>query len=154
MNHPSTIRNPELFDKMRPAGFDGVFDWSWTEGCFHRKPEWKDPKPMDIDACVEVRGRLLVFETKNPGASIPHAQAATLKALESTGIATILLVYGKALPEYCKHRDASGNWATIYGVDMARGFCRAWFLWADSQPWPKFARQNQFDFCPIGADFK
>lgn len=30
--HPSTIKHHATFERSLPIGFDGVFDWSWTQG--------------------------------------------------------------------------------------------------------------------------
>jgi len=78
-----------------PYAFDGVFDWSWLEGCFG------DTKimPMDIDGIIERKGHFLVFETKEKGKPIPQGQKILLRALYDTGCFTICILWGKECPE-------------------------------------------------------
>ena len=85
-----TVLYPERFHQARPAGFDGLFDWDFLKGAFGPVI-----MPMDLDGVVERNGRFLVFETKEPGKLIPRGQEISLKALCSTGIFTIFIVYGK-----------------------------------------------------------
>lgn len=125
---PKTIRHPGAFLKSPPAGFDGVFDWSWTQGCF------KDTRitPMDVDAIVERNGHFLVFETKADGVPIPVGQLLTLKALHKLGRFTIFLLWGKPLPAKAEIWKASSK--EIYhveGIDNLRDCVSRWFMWAD-----------------------
>ena len=46
---------PERFKQASPAGFDGVFDWDFLEPAFGGTKIM----PMDIDAVVERKGRIL-----------------------------------------------------------------------------------------------
>ena len=63
---PTTILYPEKFKQSLAAGFDGCFDWSWTDGCFGKTRI----KPMDFDGVVERKGNLLVFESKDLGIKV------------------------------------------------------------------------------------
>jgi hypothetical protein len=125
-----TIRHPETFLRAAPAGFDGVFDWSWTKGCFG------DTKiaPMDMDAVIERRGNFLVLETKSVGAVVPQGQLMTLKALHSLGRFTVMIIHGKSAPEVsqCWYPN-SKKMAELHGVDEAREFVARWYRWADTK---------------------
>ena len=126
---PSTIIYPETFKKKAPAGFDGVFDWSWTEGCFGETKI----KPMDLDGVVERHGNILIFETKDVGKDIPIGQRITLRALWERGGITILFVYGKDSPEKCiyilskEKKTDNPKQVHIKGVEEARVFVSKWF---------------------------
>lgn len=125
---PKTIRHPGAFLKSPPAGFDGVFDWSWTQGCF------KDTRitPMDVDAIVERNGHFLVFETKADGVPIPVGQLLTLKALHKLGRFTIFLLWGKPLPAKAEiWKAASKEIYHVEGIDNLRDCVSKWFMWAD-----------------------
>jgi hypothetical protein len=126
---PSTIHSPSVFLSSPPAGFDGVFDWSWMVGC------WADPtdKPMDLDCFKERKGQFLVCETKKPGKKIPRGQMRAFEALHGLGCFTVMIIYGKPWPEFGEiwfpGTDARREWK---GVDEARDLVRRWFAWADN----------------------
>lgn len=130
MNTPSTIKYPETFARSASAGFDGIFDWSWTDGCFG------DTRisPMDLDGVVERRGQFLVFETKNVGAQVPQGQLYTLQRLHSLGHFTIMIIHGKSrlersvgwYPLPCTQR------VELHGPDDARAFVAKWYRWANA----------------------
>jgi hypothetical protein len=93
------IRNPDNFATWLPALFDGQFHWDFLFPAF-RVP-FADGRgmsdkfqPMDFDSVVERNGRILIFETKDPGKAIPKGQAITLGAAWIMG-ATIFHVCGK-----------------------------------------------------------
>ena len=92
---PSTINNSAAFAESPAAGYDGLFDWSWTQGCFG------DNKisPMDFDGVIERHGNFLIIETKNPGCEIPKGQLITLESAHRLGVFTVLLVWGKTAPQ-------------------------------------------------------
>ena len=52
---------------------------------------------MDIDAVVERKGKILVFETKDPSVEVPQGQAITLQRLILCGRGQIyvMILYGK-----------------------------------------------------------
>lgn len=128
---PSTIRRPETFSQKAPAGFDGVFDWSWTDGCFGQTRI----KPMDLDGMVERKGNFLVFETKDEGVEVPDGQMYTLKALYATGHFTIIFVYGKRDPQHIEVWHPAIRGARQYeGRDKAREVVSRWFAWAERNP--------------------
>jgi len=131
MSLPDTIYNQDAFLRSPAAGADGVFDWSWTRGCFGTTRI----APMDIDAVVERHRQFLIFETKNVGVQIPQGQLRTLMELHGTGVVTVLIIHGKQTPE------RSVGWypnstrkIELIGADEARAFVTRWFLWADAQP--------------------
>lgn len=125
---PDTIYNEEKFLSSPPAGFDGVFDWAWTDGCFGETKI----KPMDIDGIVERHGRFLVFETKNPGVVIPKGQRITLRALVNTGVFTVMVIWGKGeIEEFCvvypDGKKKEGN-----TEEEARQVVKEWYQEADN----------------------
>ena len=139
---PDTIHYPSTFKKSPPAGFDGIFDWSWTEGCFG------NPKitPMDLDAVVERRGNFVLFETKNPGVPIPQGQQITLNSFYNLGVFTIIFIEGKENPEKVQLWSAKGfhdtdpvanpimgehKSCTIYDL---RDYLKRWTAFADANP--------------------
>jgi len=128
MTLPGTINHQDAFLKSPPAGFDGVFDWSWTGGCFGNGLI----KPMDIDGMVERRGQFLIFETKNVGVQIPQGQLITLKQLHSLRVFSVMIIHGKTLPELCScWYPNSHHKAELHGVDEARAWVAKWYAWAD-----------------------
>lgn len=125
---PSTIKHPDTFRRAAPAGFDGVFDWSWTQGCFG------DTRitPMDVDGIVERRGQFLIFETKDVGVQIPQGQLFTLQRLHRMGAFTVMIIHGKQTPEICHcWYPSSEIKTTLHGVDAARDFVARWYRWAN-----------------------
>lgn len=64
-----SLTSPDNFYKSLPSGFDGLFDWDFLMGVFPRKI-----MPHDIDAVVEIGGRFLCWETKDPGKKTPNGQ--------------------------------------------------------------------------------
>jgi len=86
------ILYPERFAQAKPAGFDGVFNWDFLDGCFG-----KTIRPMDFDGVVERHSNFLIFETKDEGVEIPFGQALTLKnlVLLGKGKITVFHVVGK-----------------------------------------------------------
>jgi hypothetical protein len=92
---PETIKYPDKFLKSPSASFDGVFDWSWTEGCFGETRI----TPMDLDGVIERKGKFLIFETKDIGVPIPKGQMYTFEALYRLNVFTILFIAGKTHPE-------------------------------------------------------
>jgi hypothetical protein len=128
MTLPETIRHARAFNESPPAGFDGVFDWSWTAGCFGGSIT-----PMDLDAVIERKGQFLVMETKQPGKAIPEGQMITLRRLHGLKCFTVLVVWGKGRPETAEAwYPGSRQKVEIVGVESIRDFARRWFRWADS----------------------
>ena len=125
---------PERFKQAAPAGFDGIFEWDFL------LPAWAPTKiePMDFDAVVERHGNFLVFETKEPGASIPRGQEITLKTAVRTGHFWVVVLYAKVAEQITgwelwylgtkskkfRIKKFEGNAADL------TAFCRRWFLWA------------------------
>lgn len=131
MSLPHTIKHPEAFAHSPSAGNDGVFDWSWTEGCFG---EGKIT-PMDFDGVVERKGNFILFETKNVGVPIPKGQLYTLQSAHKLGCFAIFLIYGKTSPESCEiWYPGSKATETVEGVDQIRAKVSAWYAYADKNP--------------------
>ena len=128
---PSTIKHPGGFLHSLAAGFDGVFDWSWTQGCFGSGRI----TPMDFDGVVERKGNFILFETKNLGVPIPDGQMYTLQAAHRLGCFTIFLIHGKTAPEAAQvwypGREARHE---VEGVDAIKERVAAWYAYADKHP--------------------
>lgn len=139
--HPSTIKHHATFERSLPIGFDGVFDWSWTQGHLGQGKI----TPMDFDGVVERKGNFIVFETKGAGVQIPRGQLMTLEAAYRLGVFTVLLIEGKAAPEaaqaWCQPGFKNGKrmerHAQTDSVRLGR-FVGDWYDFANSNP----ARQN------------
>ena len=84
------IRDVDKFLDWPPAGFDGLLAWEFLSGAFGPKI-----MPMDLDAVIERKGKLLVFEAKSPGAPIPDGQKITLTTLWKKYDATIFHIVGR-----------------------------------------------------------
>ena len=129
-NLPNTILYPEQFKKSKPAGYDGVFDWSWTDGCFGKTKI----TPMDWDGVVERKGNFIVFETKNPGQQIPDGQKFTLQAAHKTGLFTIMIIWGKRIPESFEVWYPKGEVRKYSGIEKAKKIVSRWFEYANKNP--------------------
>lgn len=134
---PDTIKHPRTFIDSPAAGFDGVFNWEWTKGCFG------DGKitPMDFDGVVERKGNFIVFETKAAGVPIPKGQLLTLQRAHELGAFTIMLIHGKQQPEavqiWCPPDFRDGRVMEEFkdvSVSQARGFVSRWYEYADKNP--------------------
>lgn len=129
MNTPATIKHPAGFLRAQPAGFDGVFDWTWTHGCFG------DTKitPMDLDAVIERKGQFLVMETKDIGVQVPQGQLYTFQSMHRLGCFTFMIIHGKTQPErsVCWYPHPSKIKVELTGVDAARAFVARWYSWAN-----------------------
>ena len=106
---PDTILYPDKFKKSLGAGFDGVFNWKWTEGCFGDTKI----KPMDFDGVVERYGNYLIFETKDIGKPISLGQLITLNNLRNGKMKS----YPKRLQSKSYRRRYSSN-TLEYGDSM------------------------------------
>lgn len=150
---PSTIKHPATFDRYLPIGFDGVFDWSWTQGHLGQGKI----TPMDFDGVVERKGNFIVFETKGQDVPIPQGQLMTLEAAYRLGVFTILMVQGKSSPEFAQAWCQPGF---HNGMRMTRQaptdsnrlgvFVGKWFDFANANP----SRQNTSSALAIVNDIK
>jgi hypothetical protein len=131
---------PERFKQAFPAGFDGVFDWDFLEPAFGGTKIM----PMDIDAVVERKGRILLFETKADSKQIPVGQRITLETFLKIGkgLITVFIVYGKT-PETITGLE-EWHFSTKKNSVMKKDFVSCdsdyvmkrvtkWFKWADRQ---------------------
>lgn len=131
MNLPATIKHQNGFLHSPAAGYDGVFDWSWTQGCFGKGRI----TPMDFDGVVERKGNFILFETKNLGVPIPDGQMYTLKAAHRLGCFTIFLIHGKTEPESAQIWYPGVDKREVYeGVDVIKSKVSAWYTYADKNP--------------------
>lgn len=128
---PSTIKHPGGFMHSPAAGFDGVFDWSWTQGCFGGGRI----TPMDFDGVVERRGNFILFETKDLGVPVLPGQMYTLEAAHRLGCFTIFLIHGKTGPESAQvWYPGSDKRHSFEGVDAIKERVAAWYAYADKNP--------------------
>ena len=135
---PSTIKHPDTFLKSPSAGFDGVFDWSWTQGCFGEKKI----TPMDFDGLVERKGNFILFETKNLGVEVPVGQLYTFQSAYDLGCFTILFIQGKTKPEFvkvwCQPNFYKGKcqeeYRPITDLEKVRKLVSDWYEFADRNP--------------------
>jgi hypothetical protein len=125
---PDTIKYPDSFNKSKPAGFDGVFDWAWTSGCFGETKI----TPMDFDGVVERRGHYLVMETKDPGREIPKGQQITLDGLPKAKSFTVVKIWGKKKPQKAEILYPNGETETVIGEEAIRNLVETWYQRADS----------------------
>ncbi len=137
--YPNTIKNPDAFNKKLPSGFDGVFDWSFTKGCFgNTKIE-----PMDFDGVVERFGHYLIFETKEIGKSILKGQEITLCNLQNPKSFTVIKIWGKSSPEYCTLIYPNGKEQEFVGQEDIRQRICDWFDKVDKGLFKQFLRRNK-----------
>jgi len=79
-----TIQNAELY-------VAGQWDWAILDGCFGKTRI----RPTDVDGLVERKGKFLMLETKQLGATIPEGQRLTHKAFVAQGN-SVIVVWGSA----------------------------------------------------------
>jgi hypothetical protein len=127
LDYPKTIKNEKVFNESAPPGFDGIFDWSWLEGCFGNTKIM----PMDIDAIVERKGNFLIFETKHMGVPVPQGQMITLKKLVGLRKITVMIIHGKKLPERFTVLYPNGVKQDYIGLEKAKEVVTNWFNYAD-----------------------
>ncbi len=132
MEYPNTILYPDAFDRNKPAGFDGVFDWAWTQGCFGDT----NITPTDFDGVVERMRNYLVIETKDPDVKIKRGQLLALDNLSSPLSFLVMKIWGKTCPEsfYWNHTYIDGTRISSgmgYGVAEAKKRVQDWYIWAD-----------------------
>lgn len=131
MNLPPTIKHPSGFNHSPAAGFDGVFDWSWTDGCFGSGKI----TPMDFDGVVERKGNFILFETKNVGVPIPKGQLYTLESAHALGCFTIMIIHGKTKPESAViWLPGTKTRQDIIGLNAIKEKVSAWYSWANENP--------------------
>jgi len=126
---PDTIFNRNKFLKTLPPSFDGVYDWSWTKGCFGKTKI----TPTDLDAIIERNGNFLVFETKTPGILVPQGQMILLNRLVDTRFFTIMIIWGKKYPEKFLTMFPNGGEREYFGIEEAKKIVKYWFNYADRQ---------------------
>jgi|SRR3990167_182715 len=136
------LHSRDRFQQWLPALFDGEFDWDFL------LPAFKETKisPMDFDAVVERRGKVLIFETKNVGQKIDIGQRITLTDQWRKG-ATIFHLSGKTpqtinglamyIPSAYKNNAQVGD----YQIEQATWpdvlfQARRWFCWANDWKQP------------------
>lgn len=126
------INNRAKFDREKPAGFDGVFDWDYLLPAFPRNIQ-----PMDWDAVVEISRRFLVFETKDLGVTIPVGQQRALEAAVRTGYFTVIVCLKSASQIRCYEvwaLDANRRFQThpvVGDAESLRSYIARWAQWAN-----------------------
>ena len=139
MEYPQTIKYPKSFESSLPAGYDGIFDWSFLLPIF----EGTKIEPMDIDGLVERHGRILIFETKQPDKDVPSGQVRALETLLrlGRGFVCIMVLYGKSATaitgleewHYIKGRIRKSARKTCDSL-YVKERVNAWFKWANKHP--------------------
>lgn len=134
---PSTIRHPEAFLKSQwsiecpycnqTIGFDGVFNWGWTSGCFGETKI----TPTDFDGVIERNYHFLIIETKDEGILIPRGQLITLEHLRKAKSFSIMKIWNKTDPASFECIYPTGKVIQGYGTEEARRFVSNWFRWAN-----------------------
>jgi hypothetical protein len=127
------IKFPRAFATSNPAGFDGLFDWDFLDDIWPR-----NIRPCDIDASVDDRGkRILMFETKAPGAVLSDARQQHLAAYIEIGQGKIItfVLYGKNAAAICKmeiwwwspnRQEVMKKVVDPATSDMVRSYCLRW----------------------------
>lgn len=129
-----TLNRRAEFERALPAGFDGEFEWSFLAGAFPR-----DIMPMDIDGCVEIESKFLLFETKNPGLKVKKGQQQTLRRfLQYRGV-SIIFTNGKRYDEFRSfmyyHRDYIFSFSSDYSHEVGDKIFEVCKLWAEAVRW-------------------
>lgn len=141
------IRSARQFEQLRPADYDGLFDWDVLDGCWPRTIT-----PTDIDAMLEVGRQFLFMETKlelsghdvflAPKQGFMQATSRLLARLGRSG--TLLIIHGKGptmgVTGAIRYRDDLGQFEGMVslGLPGLRRFCRTWSDYADTGqhfPW-------------------
>jgi len=128
-----TVLYPKRFQQAAPAGFDGVFDWDFLEGCFPRATIM----PMDFDCVVEINGNFLVFETKADGKAVPRGQILTFISLLQLPQFCLFLINGKTPESITK---LSSYWCdrrkiiSPANADIVREKAKRWAKYAEQNP--------------------
>ena len=137
MNLPVTIKHPETFNNSLSAGFDGVFDWGWTNGCFGKGKI----TPMDFDGVVEKKGNFILFETKGVNVPVPKGQIITLESAYRLKCFTIVFIEGKLSPERVMVWFAPGfksgakmDKHVPVNMERMKNLCSDWYKFADKHP--------------------
>ena len=129
---------PKKFKQAPSANFDGLFDWDFLLSVF----EGTNIQPMDIDAIIERKGKILIFETKDNGKDIPLGQRILLEQIIKIGRGKIhlIIIYGKT-PEAITGMDEwyySQNGVSKSGIRVVKArevLARVskWFSWANKE---------------------
>jgi len=137
--HPDTIKYPETFDEAqwhiecpycgKIIGFDGIFNWGWTQGCFGETKI----TPMDFDGVVERHKHYLIFETKNEDVKISKGQNLCLSNLRKAESFTIIKIWGKENPVkmIIDFHDEKYKSIELYNINQMRDYISRWYKWAD-----------------------
>jgi hypothetical protein len=130
---PPTIKRPNGFNKSKPNGFDGVFDWRWiTKGIQLIHPD-THITPMDFDGVVERCQQFLIVETKDCGVAVPSGQMHTLRALALERNKTVWVVWGKTRPEkmvWLRGRDATQD--VTLNPALCKAYVAVWYRCANN----------------------
>lgn len=138
--YPETIKHPKAFDRNKPPGFDGVFDWTWMLNEFTPNGQAKaTDTPMDVDALKERRGHLLICETKEVGVPWQRGTAIGLFTLaHAHPNITLMSIWGKLEPEFGEvFMEVPGGKQERYqwrGRDEATAVVAAWYAMANKNP--------------------
>jgi len=118
------IDNPEKF-------VAGIWDWAVLDGCFGAG----HIRPTDIDGAVERNGRMLLLETKQPGAEIPYGQHVMFLKASQSGYVTTFVVWGpRGSPvQMAQYHKGQVRPARLCDIQKLRSECERWYEWANEQ---------------------
>ena len=135
-----SINHEDLFFHAAPAGFDGVFHWDFLLPAFGNRRL----SPMDIDAVVERRGFILIFETKAPGVLVPKGQEITLESFIRIGKGRIcvLVLYGKTEKEISEMEKWFWDEKNGGGIKKIKKKCTSGYIQGWVYDWFKHAEKN------------
>ena len=114
-----TIRNMEAFT-------NSLWDWAILDGCFGSTRI----RPTDIDGLVERNGKFLMLEAKGMGVAIPFGQRITFDSLVSTGVFTVVVVWGT--PGNVQHVQVWPDEVRAAGREELRAIVSSWFRKANN----------------------
>ena len=124
--------------QLLSPNFDGVFDWDFLLPAF----AGTKIQPTDIDAAIERNGRVLIFETKEPGKPIPRGQELLLMTLLSIGRGKInvMVLFGKTELTVCGMEE----WYFLNGGIRKRKAtgCDCTHVFNRVSAWWKYANQD------------
>jgi hypothetical protein len=108
-----------------------IWDWSPFNDCFAPT----NIRMTDIDGFVERHGHFLLIETKRPGAIVPTGQSIMFNAMISTGLFTVLVIWGETnKPELVKVMKTGGRvYQQRCNIKILKDIIKSWFDYANDK---------------------
>jgi hypothetical protein len=108
-----------------------LWDWAVLRECFPR-----GIRPTDIDGMVEMGGRYLILEGKNPNVPVPVAQQRMFDSMLrwnrlAPGLFTVIVFWGDAATQIVTQIQFWGCDPIAADLAMLREHVRAWAIWAE-----------------------